>query len=90
MTIQEQIIETARGIHIPGLQPISNPFVEVLHIESFTDFLVANLYVGGFYYALYLVGGGTISTIQLYSNTQILFPRRLRELPPPRNKSKWV
>lgn len=32
MTIQEDIIRLARGVNIPGMQPISNPFVEVLHI----------------------------------------------------------
>lgn len=59
MTIQEQIIQAARNVSIPGMQPINNPFVEVLHIENFTDFLYANLYVGGFYYILYLGVGGT-------------------------------
>ena len=64
MTIQEQIIQAARNVSIPGMQPISNPFVEVLHIENFTDFLYANLYVGGFYYLLYL-GVGSNRVIYL-------------------------
>jgi len=78
MTIQEQIIQAAQSLHIPGMKPISNPFVEVLHIETFTDFIYANLYVGGFYYLLYLIAGGNSAANQASSNTLIRLPSRLR------------
>jgi hypothetical protein len=58
--IHTQIIEAARSVSIPGMNPIQNPYVEVLHIETFTDFLYANLYIGLFYYALYFVVAGII------------------------------
>jgi hypothetical protein len=89
MTIQEQIIETARSIHIPGMKPISNPFVEVLHIETFNDFLIANLYIGGFYYALYLVGGGMMTLIQQYLNGRTPPPRRTTGLSQRKSRSRW-
>ena len=58
------------------MQPISNPFVEVLHIETWTDFLYANLYVGGFYYVLYLVAG----TILEYTNPIPKSPERVASM----------
>ncbi len=40
------------------MKPASNAFVSVLTIETFNDFVLANVYVGIVYYLLYFVVGG--------------------------------
>jgi hypothetical protein len=47
----------------PGMQPAVNPFVSVLTINSFSDFLLANLYIGAFYYLTYFLVGGIFPLI---------------------------
>ena len=65
MTVQETIIELFRSYPIPGMsQPATNPFVSVLEIHTFQDFLLATLYVGVFYYMIYFVIGGNYSFTQ--------------------------
>ncbi len=57
-TIQEQIIQVFSSAAPPGMKPALNPFVEVINIESFQDFVLANVYVGLFYYSLFFIAGG--------------------------------
>jgi hypothetical protein len=57
-TVQEQLIHYFKQAAPPGLQAGLNPFVEVIHIETVTDFLLTNLYIGIFYYFSFLVFGG--------------------------------
>jgi hypothetical protein len=57
-TIQEQIIQKFASVAPPGMQPAANPFVEVINIQTFKDFLLANLYIGAFYFLTYFLVGG--------------------------------
>jgi len=57
-TIQEIIIQKFGSVAPPGMQPATNPFVSVMEINTFQDFVLANVYVGIFYYFTYIVIGG--------------------------------
>lgn len=59
-TLQEYVIEAVKGNGLPHLPPIENPFVSVLRIENFDQFLWANLFVGLFYYLTYFIVGGIL------------------------------
>lgn len=59
-TIQEQIIQKFSSVAPPGMEPALNPFVSVITIRSFSDFVLANLYVGVFYYLTYFIVGGNL------------------------------
>lgn len=89
-TIQEKIVAAFSQVAPPGMQAASNPFVEVIRIDSWQDFLLANLYIGGFYYALYLVVGCTPRPIQSCSSGPIPSPRALSARPPRRCRSRWA
>jgi lathosterol oxidase len=58
---------------IPGLKIPKNPHVRVLEIDNFYDFLWATLYVGLFYFAIFLGFGGVLE----YTN------------PIPKNEFRW-
>ena len=57
-TIQENIIQKFGSVAPPGMQPAINPFVTVMEIDTFQDFVLANVYVGIFYFFTYIVIGG--------------------------------
>jgi len=57
-TVQEQLIQSFSQAAPPGMQAGLNPFVEVIHIETLTDFMLTNLYIGIFYYFTFLFFGG--------------------------------
>lgn len=59
-TIQETVISLIHGQGLPHLQPIDNPFVSVIPIHSFNDFLWAFLYISIFYYSTYFIVGGLL------------------------------
>lgn len=62
-TVQEQLIEAFGQAAPPGMQGGLNPFVEVIRIETVTDFLLSNIYIGVFYYFTFLFVGGIFSLI---------------------------
>lgn len=78
-TIQEQIIEAFGSAAPPGMKPALNPFVEVINIESFQDFVLANVYVGLFYYSLFFLAGGKKIISQEFFITQIRSRKPLKE-----------
>lgn len=88
-TIQEKVIEAFGSAAPPGMKPALNPFVEVITIESFQDFILANVYVGLFYYSLFFIAGGKYLLTQEFFITQILSQKPLKELPQWSCKSKW-
>jgi hypothetical protein len=57
-SIQSQLISQIGSVSPPGMSPATNPFVSVLNIQSFEDFLLATLYIGIFYYLVYFLVGG--------------------------------
>jgi len=57
-TIQEIIIQKFSSFAPPGMQAAANPFVSVLNIQTWQEFLLSNVYVGIFHYFNYLAIGG--------------------------------
>jgi hypothetical protein len=62
-TIQELIIEKFGAVAPPGMKAATNPFVSVMEIETFQDFILANIYIGFFYYITFIAIGGTLTPI---------------------------
>jgi hypothetical protein len=79
-TIQEKIIEAFGSAAPPGMKPALNPFVEVITIESFQDFILANVYIGLFYYSLFFIAGGKYLFSQEFLITPILSLKPPKEL----------
>ena len=53
-----------------------NPFVSVLEINSFQDFLIANVYVGIFHYFNYIAIGGIYRPKLSYSDIPQSYPQK--------------
>jgi hypothetical protein len=88
-TIQEQIIEAFKQAGPPGMLPADNPFVSVIHIETFKDFLLSNLYIGIFYYSVFLIAGSKLSSKQLLYKPPIPSPKPHKEKHQLNFKLKW-
>ena len=89
-TVQEQLILAFSSVSAPGMSQATNAFVSVLPIASFHDFLLANLYIGLFYFMTYFLVGGKPVQIQDSSNTRTPFPRQRSEWSPLNCRSRWA
>lgn len=59
-TLQEYVISSIKGNSLPYLPAIENPFVHVLPINNWNEFIWSSLFVGFFYYLTYFIVGGIL------------------------------
>ena len=80
MTLQEYVISNIKGNGLPYLPPIENPFVNVLPIHNFTEFLWATLFVGIFYYVTYFIVGGILEYTNPFPKNELRLKNTKKEI----------